>query len=161
MDGNGYRGKDTRPQTGSSFEINRQLTVIGRDECAEDSHILASGLHAGRTDAENVKFNNLSKSTVKHVKSHYDAFITGGDLTEDFKMNRKEHKRRSNTLDAAIIADIQQLVDQDPGRSMRSMARELGLTKCQVIDSGVSPCFAPWRVYCERFHSIHQMYGWG
>jgi hypothetical protein len=34
-------------------------------------------------------------------------------------MTRKEHKRRSVTLDDAIITNIQQLVDQDPGRSMR------------------------------------------
>ncbi len=93
---------------------------------------IASGLHAGRTVAEIVKFNNLSKSTIKRVKSQYDAFITGGDLTEDFKMNREEQKRRSNTLDAATIADIQQLVDQDPGMSMRSTARELGLSNLTV-----------------------------
>jgi len=68
----------------------------------------------------------LSKSTAKHIKRRYDAFIAGGGLPEDFKTNRKDHKRRSDTLDNAIVADLQQLVDQDPGRSMRSMARELG-----------------------------------
>jgi hypothetical protein len=43
------------------------------------------------------------------------AFIAGGGLLEDFETNRKEHKRMSDTLDDAIVADLQQLVDQDPG----------------------------------------------
>jgi hypothetical protein len=85
---------------------------------------IASGLHAGRTVSEIVKFHNLSKSTVKRVKRRYNAFIAGGGLLEDFEMTRKDHKRQSDTLDDAIVADIQELVDQDPGRSMRLMARE-------------------------------------
>jgi hypothetical protein len=87
---------------------------------------IASGLRVGRTVAEIVKFNNLSKSTLKRVKCNYDAFIAGGGLPEDLETTRKEHKKRSNTLDDAIIADIQQFIDQDPGRSMRLMAWELG-----------------------------------
>ncbi len=87
---------------------------------------ITSGLWVGRTVAEIVKFNNLSKSTLKCVKCHYDAFIAGGGLPEDLETTRKERKKRSNTLDDAIIADIQQFVNQDPGRSMRSMAWELG-----------------------------------
>jgi hypothetical protein len=55
----------------------------------------ASGLRAGRTVAEIVKFNNLSKSTVKRVKCHYDPFIAGGGLPEDFETTRKVHKRRT------------------------------------------------------------------
>jgi hypothetical protein len=93
---------------------------------------IASGFHAGRMVSEIVNFHNLNKSTVKHVKCRYDAFIAGGGLPEDFEMTRKDHKRRSDTLDDAIIADIQELVDQDPGRSMRSMARELGLANSIV-----------------------------
>jgi len=63
---------------------------------------------------------------MQRVKRRYDAFIAGGGLLEDFETERKEHKKRSDTLDDAIMADLQQLVDQDPGRTMRSMAKELG-----------------------------------
>jgi hypothetical protein len=38
----------------------------------------------------------------------------------------------SDTLDDTIMADLQQLVDQDPNRSTRSMARELGLSDLTV-----------------------------
>jgi hypothetical protein len=63
---------------------------------------------------------------VKGVKCRYDAFIAGRGLLEDFEANSKEHKRRSDTLDDTVMPDLQQLVDQDLRRSMRSMARKLG-----------------------------------
>jgi len=62
---------------------------------------------------------------VQRIKRRYDAFIAGGGLLEDFETNRKEHKRRSDTLDDATAADPQQPADQNPGRPMRSIAREL------------------------------------
>jgi hypothetical protein len=65
---------------------------------------------------------------VKGIKCHFDAFIAGGGLLEDFETNRKEHKRRSDTLDDTVMPDLQQLVDQDPGRSTRLVARKLGLS---------------------------------
>ncbi len=43
--------------------------------------------------------------------------------------NRKEHRRKRNILDEAFVAAIQQLVDQNAGQSMRSMAKKLGLTE--------------------------------
>jgi hypothetical protein len=48
-------------------------------------------------------------------------------LPEDFSSNRKIHKKRSDTLGVDIIARLQELVDQDPSRSMRSLARELDI----------------------------------
>jgi hypothetical protein len=89
----------------------------------------------GRTGSEVVQFNNMSKNTVKCVKCSYNTFIAVGGLLEDFETNRKGHKRRSNTLDDAVMANLQQFLDQDPGRSMRSMARELGKTKCRRIST--------------------------
>jgi hypothetical protein len=87
---------------------------------------IASGLRMAVVEI--VKFHNLSKSIVKRVKRRYGAFIPGRGLPEDFEMNRKEYPRRSDTLDDAIMANLQQLVNQDPGRSMRLMARKLGLS---------------------------------
>jgi hypothetical protein len=67
---------------------------------------IATGLCAGRMVSEIVNFHNLSKSTVKSVKRRYEDFIAGGGLPEDFETTRKDHKRRSDTLDDAIVADI-------------------------------------------------------
>jgi hypothetical protein len=66
---------------------------------------IASGLRAGRTVSEIVNLHNLSKSTVKRVKRWYEAFLAGGGVPEDFETMRKDHKRRSDTLDDAIVAE--------------------------------------------------------
>jgi hypothetical protein len=42
---------------------------------------------------------------------------------DDFSTDRKEHRRRSNALDNNIMAVLQQLVDQNPQRSMRFLVR--------------------------------------
>jgi hypothetical protein len=93
---------------------------------------ILSGLRAGRTVSEIVSFNNVSKSTVKRLKRCYDKFIAGGGLPEDFSSERKGHRRRSDALDDNTVATLQQLVDRDPGRSMRSLARELGISEKTV-----------------------------
>jgi DNA-binding Lrp family transcriptional regulator len=69
---------------------------------------------------------------VHAVKKRYDAFIAAGGLPEDFSSARKSHKRRSEALDDDIVATLQNLVDEDPGRSMRSLARELGISEKTV-----------------------------
>jgi transposase len=38
---------------------------------------IISGLQSGRTVSEIIEFNNVSKSTVKRLKKHYDKFIAG------------------------------------------------------------------------------------
>jgi hypothetical protein len=93
---------------------------------------IITGLHAGRTVSEIVRFNNLKKSTVCDVKQRYDDFIAGGGLPEEFSSDRNVHRRRSGTLDATIVAKLLALVDQDPGRSMRSLARELEISEFVV-----------------------------
>jgi hypothetical protein len=90
---------------------------------------IITGLRAGRTVSEIVRFNNLKKSTVRNVKRRYDDFIAGGGLPEEFSSDRKVHRRTSDTLDASIVTKLQALVDQDPGRSMRSLARKLKISE--------------------------------
>jgi hypothetical protein len=53
-----------------------------------------------------MQFNNLSKSPMKRIKYRYYAFITSGVLSEDIKTNGKEHQRRCNTLDDAVVAEF-------------------------------------------------------
>jgi hypothetical protein len=78
-----------------------------------------------KTVSEIIEFINVSKSTVKCLKKRYDKFITGRGLPENFSSEGKDHRRRSNALDDDTVVALQQLVNQDPGRSMRSFAREL------------------------------------
>jgi hypothetical protein len=62
----------------------------------------------------------------------YDEFIAGGGLPEDFSSERKDHRRRSDALDDDTVDALQQLVEQDPWRSMRSLARVLGISEKTV-----------------------------
>ncbi len=89
---------------------------------------IISDLLRGRTVSEIVAFNNASKSIVKRLKKRYNNFITGGGLPEDISSERKDHSRRSDALDDDTVAALQQLVDRDPGRPMRSLAREFGIS---------------------------------
>ncbi len=91
-----------------------------------------TGLRAGRSVADIVKFNNLKRSTVRDVKQRYAAHIAAGGRPEDFSSKRKEHRKRSDCLDGRIVAALQDLADRDPSRSMRSMARELGISEATV-----------------------------
>jgi hypothetical protein len=94
--------------------------------------IIISGLLAGRSVKEIVKFHNLKRTTVWDIKRHYDTFIASRGLSEDFSAERKTHSRRSDAKDIIIVACLQELVDQDPGRSMRRLARELGISEASM-----------------------------
>jgi transcription initiation factor TFIIIB Brf1 subunit/transcription initiation factor TFIIB len=91
---------------------------------------IVTGLRAGRSVPEIVKFNNLKKSTVRDVKRRYDAFIAARRL--QLQSDRKIHKKRSDSLGVDIVARLQELVDQDPSRSIRSLARELDISEFVV-----------------------------
>jgi transposase-like protein len=83
---------------------------------------------SGRTVSEIVHFHNLKKSTVQNIKKRYSAHIAAGGLPDEFGSDRKKHKRRSDALGNDFVESLQVLLDQDPGRSMRSLARELGVS---------------------------------
>ncbi len=51
-----------------------------------------------------------------------------GELSSD----RRMHKRRSDACEASIVARLQDLVNQDPSRSMRSLARDLDISQFSV-----------------------------
>jgi hypothetical protein len=53
-------------------------------------------------------------------------------LPEELSSEIKVHRRRSDTLDARIIAKLQAIIDQDPGRFMKSLARELDISEFAV-----------------------------
>ncbi len=52
-------------------------------------------------------------------------------LQEDFSSDRKIHMKKSDSRGVDIVARLQEL-DQDPSRSMRSLARELDISEFVV-----------------------------
>jgi hypothetical protein len=100
----------------------------------KDCVTIISGLRTGRSVKEIVKFHDLIRTTVWDIKRRYDTYITAGGLPEDFSSERKTHSRRSDAMDVNIVASLQELVNQDPGRSMRLLARELGISEASVCN---------------------------
>ncbi len=79
-----------------------------------------------------LKLNILKKSTVHDVKRCYNDFIAAGGLPEEFIFNRKTHKMRSDSLGDDIVARLQELITQEPSRSMRSLMRDLNFNEFSV-----------------------------
>ena len=97
--------------TGVTHLINRRAIV--------------SGVRAGRSNKEISEFNNIPMSTMKKHKKDYMNFIDTGNSYEDYDITRKSHKRCSDGHDHNIVTMVQELVNTDPSKSMRTMAREL------------------------------------
>jgi hypothetical protein len=92
--------------------------------------IVVSGFCAGRTAKEIIQFH-IKKSTMYNIKKKWDAHIAAGG-SFDFETSRKIHKRRSDSKGAVLAEDLRDLVERDPGRSMRSIANEIGVSECTV-----------------------------
>ncbi len=101
-------------------------------------------MRTGRSVKEIVKFHNLKRTTVWDVKRRYNTFIAAGD----FSSERKAHSRRSNTVDISIVASLQDLINQDLGRFMRSLARELGISEASVHNKMAEKI--RWKSYAFR-----------
>ena len=94
------------------------------------------GLRAGRTPREIADFNNLPRSLCYRVRSEFNEKLSAGEDAEDISVERRPHRRRSDSLRTSeFIEQVQNMVDEDPGRSMRSLAREL-----QVDEKTVRNC---------------------
>ena len=72
-------------------------------------------------------------SRVKKHKKDYTDFINTGNSSEDYDITRKSHKGCSDAHDDNIVARVQELVDTDPSKSMRAMARELEDSAIQIL----------------------------
>jgi transposase len=93
---------------------------------------IIQGLRAGRTAREISDFNNISLRTVYNEKQRFDESVDSGQSPADVSSERKQHKRRSDARDVNFVQLVQEMISEDPGRSMRSMAREL-----EVSDSTI------------------------
>lgn len=93
---------------------------------------IVSGIRAGRTNSQIAAFNSIPISTVKKISKLYHDFLASGEKDEDFDIKRKAHRRRSDTMKADMGELIQDMVNVDPGVSMRAMAREIGCSNTHV-----------------------------
>jgi hypothetical protein len=89
---------------------------------------IISSLHTGRS----VKESSITSKGAPCGTSNVVTTLLL--LPEDFSSERKAHSRRSDAMDVSIVASQQDLVNQDPGRSMRSLARELGISEASVCN---------------------------
>lgn len=88
-----------------------------------------AGLHAGRSPKAIAEFNKLSLSFVYKMKSRLEA----SEHPEDINTKRSKPAPRSdNVRTPEFVARVQQKVDQDPSKSIRSLARELGVANATI-----------------------------
>lgn len=88
-----------------------------------------AGLHAGRSPKAIAEFNKLSLSFVYKMKSRLEA----AEHPEDINTKRSKPAPRSdNVRTPEFVARVQQKVDQDPSKSIRSLARELGVANATI-----------------------------
>ena len=90
---------------------------------------IVSGIRAGITNSEIAGFNSIPISTVKKISKLYNDFLASGGMEEDFDIQRKAHRRRSDNMREDMVEVIEDMVDVDPGVSMRAIARELGCSE--------------------------------
>ena len=86
---------------------------------------IVSDIRTDRTSADIAKFHNIPISTVKKVAKLYNNFLVSGGKDKDLDIQRKVHKRCSDTKRVEIIQDM---VDADCGVSQRAIVREIGCT---------------------------------
>ena len=81
-------------------------------------------LRAGRSTREISEFLGLPKDLVHRTKRSYDA----SENPEEFCPSRKKHARRSDAKrDEEFVASVAKKIDENPGKSMRSLAKEMGV----------------------------------
>lgn len=96
-----------------SIEYDKRATII-------------AGLCAGRTAKQISEFNNIPLRTVYNVKKMYDA---NPDIATP---TRKKHNVRKDRTSPETVGKIQEIINQDPGRSMRSIAKEMEMSNATI-----------------------------
>lgn len=90
------------------------------------------GLRAGRSAKEIAEFHHIPLRTVYDIKKRFDEAVEEGVSPEEVSSARSAHKRRSDRLDSEFVGKVQAIIDADPGRSMRSISRELNISEWSV-----------------------------
>ena len=84
---------------------------------------IVSRIHAGRTNSERAGFNSIPISTVKKISKLYNDFLASGGMEEDFSIQRKAHRCRSDNKREDMMGCPM---------SMRAIAREVGCSNTLV-----------------------------
>ena len=76
------------------------------------------------------KFNNLRDSTVRRIKANFDKFIAEGGYKKYFNVLRKPlHNLTSDAHTMELVNQIQEIINEDLGTSMRKIERELNMSE--------------------------------
>lgn len=89
---------------------------------------MVCSFRAGKTNSEISAFNNIPYNTVKGFRWVFDQYLEEGGDAKEFDNKRAQHKHRSDAHGDETVDQLQQLVVEDPGQSMRAMARQLGVS---------------------------------
>ena len=84
-------------------------------------HAVILSLAAGHADSEISAFLKVTRSFVFKVRRELGA--ARGDVAT--VSHRKRHCRRSDIRTPEFVSSVQAAIDEDPGKSMRALAREL------------------------------------
>lgn len=84
------------------------------------------GLRAGHTTKEISEFSQIPLRMVSHIKAAYDGDLEGTIST------REQQNPRSDQMNNIFVGKVQDMVDEDPERSMRSISRELPVAPSTV-----------------------------
>ena len=83
-------------------------------------------LHAGHKAKEIIEWFKYPKTMVYNLAKAYEA---SGDR-ENFRPERKTHKKRSGTIRTPeFVADVVEIVKENPSKSIRKIAKEMGSSR--------------------------------
>ena len=83
---------------------------------------LSVAIHAGHDNSSIAKFLKVDKSCVWRARKEFD--VSEGEY--EAIAERSSHKQRSNFVRTPeFVAKVQEMIDIDPGKSKRSIARDL------------------------------------
>ena len=92
-------------------------------------HAVLVAISAQHSDSEIASFLNVARSFVFKVR--HELKTSGGDISSVAK--RKKHSRRSDTIRTPdFVQQVREAVDEDPGRSMRSIAQHMDVAERTV-----------------------------
>ncbi|CAB4056742.1 GJC2 [Lepeophtheirus salmonis] len=142
---------------------NKKQSQFTQDEwagCRGQRGVIVYGIQTGRPNVEIAEFPNIPSSTVKKVARRYLDFLASGDgggNDEDFDVKRKFHKHCSGSNREDMVEVIKDVVDADPGVSMKTMVLEyfdeLDEYNCDIEHGRVSNIFIQLPITADNSNS--------
>ena len=88
---------------------------------------IVNAFRAGMSAKEIITVLKFKKDIVYTLKKKYDDFIAAGGSPDQFVTKRKVYKKHKDNVAIALKDTVKEMVNRDPGRSMRNMATELNV----------------------------------